>query len=148
MTAPRTDRARTIEALQTLLAAEHAAVHLWAAIGARSASAADPTGSERAGARHAVHRQRRDELSEALRGRGAEPVAAAAAYDLPPLGDPDRALAAGLLVEQRCSEAYAALVARSDGRLRGWAIEALVDSAATAASWGGGPESFPGTPDL
>ena len=138
----------TVEALQTVLAAEHAAVHLWAAIGARTTSEADPGSAAEAASRHAVHRQRRDSVSESLRARGAAPVGAAAAYELPPLGDREGARAAGLLVEQRCAQAYSALVVRSRGRLRGWAIDALVDSSTATAFWGGRPESFPGAPEL
>ncbi|WP_162599829.1 DUF4439 domain-containing protein [Nocardioides solisilvae] len=142
----------TLERLQAALAAEHAAVHVLAVVAAQAASAAPAAGQggafTLAAARHAVHLGRRDLLVDQLRAREAEPVAAAAAYELPELGTTTLALAAGALVEERCLAVYADLVAASSGRLRAWSVEQLQESAVAVLAWDGLPRPFPGADEL
>ena len=79
-----------LDALQTALAAEHAALHVYGALGARTSISATPGLYAELVAAHDAHRDLRDELTERIREAGAEPVAAEPAYELPaPLATPD-----------------------------------------------------------
>ncbi|MEV4435092.1 ferritin-like domain-containing protein [Streptomyces sp. NPDC049585] len=136
MTAPA-----AVTAAQAALAAEHAAVYGYGVVGARIEE-------ERAGdAReaHEAHRARRDALTRAVRGLGAEPVAAAAAYALP-FAVPDGAAALRLAteLERRLTAVYADLVRAATGDLRGEAAAGLREAAVRAARWDGGSVAFPG----
>ncbi|MEV4741880.1 DUF4439 domain-containing protein [Streptomyces sp. NPDC049555] len=136
MTAPA-----AVTAAQAALAAEHAAVYGYGVVGARIEE-------ERAGdAReaHEAHRARRDALTRAVRGLGAEPVAAAAAYALP-FAVPDGAAALRLAaeLERRLTAVYADLVRAATGDLRGEAASGLREAAVRAARWDGGSVAFPG----
>lgn len=137
-----------LQPLQATLAAEHAAAHLFGVLAAQTSQAEQPDRFATASARHAVHLGRRDSLVDQLRAREATPVAAAAAYEIPALDSPELVLTAGRLVEERCLAVYAALVAGSTGRLRVWAVEALVESSEAVLAWGAAPQSFPGADEL
>ena len=65
-----------VEALQTTLAAEHAAVYVFGALGGRTSQSANPELFDAISAAYAAHRARRDELTAAITDLGAEPVAA------------------------------------------------------------------------
>jgi hypothetical protein len=130
------------EALQAALAGEHAALY---AIGV--------AGGHLHGARFGAagqlsdrHRDRRDQLSGMISTAGAEPVAAAAAYDLPTAVSTEaRAAALVRLVEQRLGAVYGDLVeAATDTPVRAFAVQALVATAREQALWGGNPQPFPG----
>jgi len=72
-----------IDALQTTLAAEHAAVFVFAALGGR-ASALPPSPMRSAlDAAYAVHLERREQLRTMITADGGDPVASEAAYRLP-----------------------------------------------------------------
>lgn len=120
-----------VSALQSLVAAEHAAVFGLSASGGRLANLApgsDAAASVREG--YDTHRLRRDAWAAALRSRRAAVPVAAPAYALPPLGDAGAATIAAAGIEQRCAEAYdSALAGLSDRMLRARAVAALTDSA-------------------
>jgi hypothetical protein len=122
---------RETEALQGLLAAEHAAAWGWEVAGA------ELDGIARALAREAVaaHRARRDRLSALLRDRGAEPAPASAAYALPEqTDDPVAALRLGLLLEEGTGAAQARALALLEApALRAAVVSALAGAAVRAA---------------
>lgn len=120
-----------VPALQGLLAAEHAAAWGWGVAGAHLQD------DGRALAREAVtaHLARRDRLRALLRDRGADPVAAAAAYELPEDVDgPAAALRLGLALEEGTAAAQArALSLLEPAALRGALVSALSAAAVRAA---------------
>lgn len=122
-----------VAALQRALATEHAASWACGLAGARLDDAA------RAQARAAddAHRARRDLLVGRLRGAGASPTPAAAAYSTPePVTDPRAALRLLARVEEDTAAAYADLLgATSDPGLRRSALTALTDAATRAVRW-------------
>jgi hypothetical protein len=135
-----------VDALQTVLAGEHAAVYAYGVIGARLtriSSSGSQTTQARAG--YDTHRQRRAAATALLVAAGSQPVAAAPAYDL---GGPAvtaaelRALAAR--IELHAATTYASLVAASTDTVRSSAAAWLSDSAVRQALWSGHAETFPG----
>jgi Domain of unknown function (DUF4439) len=137
-----------VDALQTVLTLEHAAVELYGLLGGQTSQTADPARHGLITARFAVHRERRDDVVAALRRRDAVPVPAAPAHSWPPTGTPEQADAAALDLEHRCAGAYALLVNFSETALRRWAVAALGESALAELAWGGQPASFPGADEL
>ena len=134
-----------LDALQTALAAEHAALHVYGALGAHTSVSATPGLFATVSASYADHRARRDLLTARVRDRGAEPVAAEAAYELPAgLGTPDGVTRAALTVERRCETTYAWLVGQTSGADRRLAVTALTNAAVRALAYRGSPEIFPG----
>lgn len=132
-------------ALQRALAAEHAALHVYGALGARTSASASPQLFTLVSAGYAVHRGRRDQLTGRVRDHGAEPVAAEPAYELPtPLDTPAQVTAAALDVERACTATYAWLVGQTSGADRRWAVTALTDTAVRELAYRGSPEIFPG----
>ena len=135
-----------VEALQTALAAEHAAVYVVAALGAQTSQSGTPRLFADLSAAYADHRARRDQLVAMVRDEGAEPVAAEPAYELPvALGSVDVVTRRALQVERACAETYAYLVANSSGPRRRWAIEVLTKTAVRELAFRGTPEMFPGS---
>lgn len=133
------------DALQTTLAAEHAAVFVYGALGAQASRSRQPALFGRLTAAYRLHRTRRDELVALVEAAGADPVAAEPGYVLPPDLGTARALnARALKLEQDAASAYAFLVASSTGTTRTWAVEALLDAAVRGMGFGGRPEQFPG----
>ncbi|QSR25981.1 hypothetical protein CFH99_10130 [Nocardioides aromaticivorans] len=133
------------EALQATLAAEHAAVFVYAALGGQASRSAQPGLYGRITAAYRLHRTRRDELIGLVRAAGAEPVAAEPGYQLPAdLGTPAALTARALRLEQDAASTYAYLVASSTGATRTWAVTALLDAAVRGLGFGGRPETFPG----
>jgi hypothetical protein len=138
-----------IDALQKTLAAEHAALFVVGYLGAQTSQSGSPDLYAALRDSYDTHRARRDELIGlvGLVGeQGAEPVAAAASYELPEVAiDDDAALgAAALQVERACGATYGFLVASATGGARGWAIGAVLDSALRELALGGRPRDFPG----
>jgi hypothetical protein len=132
-------------ALQTALAAEHAAVFVYGALGGRTSQSAAPTLFAALSAAYAAHRARRDHLTREIRDAGADPVASAATYDLPPrLETPEQVSRAALEVERSCATTYAYVVANTTHEQRRWAISALNESAVRELAFRGTPETFPG----
>jgi Domain of unknown function (DUF4439) len=122
-----------IEAMQAALAAEHAVIFGYGVAGAHLA------GAELAAAREAdtAHRDRRDALAAAIRGRGAAPVTAEPAYRLPfPVTGRVHAVTLATTLEEGAAAAWRSLVAAADGaELRGSAVAALTDAAVRATRW-------------
>ena len=134
-----------VTALQRALAAEHAALHVYGTLGARTSASATPTLFTDITAGYTTHRARRDQLTARLLDRGVEPVAAESAYELPePLDTPAQVTRAALEVEQSCAETYAWLVGQTSGSDRRWAVTALTQTAVRELTFRGSPEIFPG----
>lgn len=125
------------DALQSALAAEHAAVYAYGVVG----GVLDGS-SAQAQAAYAAHRGRRDQLSAML---GDAAVAAEPAYELPfEVSGAARARRLATRVEERCAEVYAGVVSRTTGDDRAYAARALTDCSVRALDWDGGLEAFPG----
>ena len=117
--------------LAELLEAEHAVLYGYGVLGARLADAALAAAQAAASA----HRAWRDRLTAELHDRGAEPPAAAVAYDVSAAGRPvARALAVQL--ESGLSVLFRDLVGGTDDvRLRRLGVDGLTETAVRAASW-------------
>ena len=134
-----------LDALQTTLAAEHAAVYVLGVLGGRTSRSGQPVLHRTISAAYAAHRARRDQLTGAITDEGAEPVAAEPAYDVPqPLDTADQVNRAGLDLERGCATTYDFLVSSTAGRWRRWAIAALNETAVRELAFRGIPETFPG----
>ncbi|HEX2175668.1 MAG TPA: ferritin-like domain-containing protein [Nocardioidaceae bacterium] len=132
-----TEQSDQTDALQSALAAEHAAVYAYGVVGGVLGATSAP-----ANAAYAAHRGRRDQLMAMI---GGEAVAAEPAYELPfAVPGPGRAQQLGVRVEQRCAEVYADVVSRTSGPPRVFAARALADCAVRGLDWGGDFEAFPG----
>jgi Domain of unknown function (DUF4439) len=135
------DRASAVRALQAALAAEHAAVYGYGVAGAHLSGAALATATSY----WVAHQRARDALEEMLRQRGAQPVAAAAAYRLPaPVSSPAAAMSLAVLLENRVAAAYLGVVAISRPALRQFGADKVVTAAARGAFWRGRTVAFPG----
>ncbi|HEY7044963.1 MAG TPA: ferritin-like domain-containing protein [Nocardioidaceae bacterium] len=140
-----------VDALQECLAAEHAAVYGYGVLGGVLAGVT-PVGSseqQRAASAYVEHRRRRDELTSLITGRGSEPVAAEAAYDVPrqvQTVQDCRDLAR--LIEDRCAQTYADAVSRTTDRDRELTAGALTACTLTAVGWGAPIEPFPGVAEI
>lgn len=138
-----------LEALQQTLAGEHAAVYVYGVLGGRLSSSGHPDLASRLAAAYTTHRARRDQLMAIITTARGTPVAAAVSYELPnPSRTPAQLTAAARVTERRCADVYAAAVASTSRSARGWAVQALVDSAVRELAFGGRPTPFPGAPEL
>lgn len=138
-----------LDALQATLAAEHAAVHVYAVLGGRISSVAAPVAAARLRAAYEAHRARRDQLRSSIADLGAEPVAAAVSYRVDArTRDPEQLLGVARVTEERCAAVYAELVASSAGPHRRWAIGALTDAAVRQLGFGGSAGVYPGASEL
>jgi Domain of unknown function (DUF4439) len=138
-----------VQALQATLAAEHAAVNVYAVLGGRVSASADPEAAALLRSCYDLHRERRDLLRSRLAQQGETPVPAAPAYDVPArTRDAGRLLQVAAATEQRCAEAYAQQVAGTSGEERGWAVDALRDAAVRVLTLGGPPATWPGLREL
>lgn len=135
----------TTEALQTTLAAEHAAVFVYGALGGQTSRSATPVLYATVTDAYVTHRGRRDELIDRIVAAGHDPVAAEPAYDLPAdLSTPAAVSGRALAMERACAATYAFLVASTTGSARAWAVDALLDTAVRELGFGGRPEPLPG----
>lgn len=137
-------RRQDIDALQTVLAAEHAVVYGYGVAGAHL------TGEARARATRgwAAHQARRDELVALVTARGGTPEAPAASYALPaPVRNAADARTLVTLLEERLAAVWADAVANLRGDLRASAAAGLADAAVAGARWRGGSVPFPGLPE-
>ena len=134
-----------VEALQTTLAAEHAAVYVYGLLGSRTSQATERELYTAVRAAYDAHRERRDTLIGEIAALGGTPAAAAPAYT-PPTGleTSEGRSAAALALEKGCASTYAALVGATTGARRAEAIGLLNDAAARELSFRGTPEIFPG----
>ena len=136
------------EALQTALAAEHAALHVYGALGASTSASASAGLFAELTASYAEHRARRDLLTARVLDQGGRPVAAEAVYELPDgLDSPDGVTRAALAVERRLEATYAWVVGQTSGADRQLAVTALTSGAVRALAYRGSPEIFPGMGD-
>jgi hypothetical protein len=131
-----------VEALQAALAAEHAAVHGYAFIGARS-SGEDRT---RAAEHREAHVSRRDGLHAELVQRESEPVASEVAYPLPEHTDEEDLAEFAAELEEDCAQAYLQLAGTGEPATRDLARRALTETAVRCLAWGRPPSAFPGFP--
>ena len=136
------------EPLQTALAAEHAAVYVYAVLGGRTSRTDSPDLYAAVRTAYETHRARRDRLQSLVADAGAEPVGPAAAYATPPRIDSARGLRrAAAAIEHRCAATYAYVVGESTGADREWAIGALSDAAVRSLTFGAAPSALPGVED-
>jgi hypothetical protein len=139
----------TLDALQDTLAAEHAALWTYGVLGARTSQGATPVLYDVLTAAYRRHRSRRDQLRLMVADAGGEPVAAAAAYELDGrLLRPDALESAALELEISGVATMLALVARSSGAVRSWALTEATWSAAWQLELGGAAQTWPGAPEL
>ncbi|WP_244932321.1 ferritin-like domain-containing protein [Nocardioides sp. W7] len=135
-----------VDALQTVLAAEHAAVYVLGALGGQTSASAQPALFAALQDAHAAHRDRRDQVVARLQGLGASPVPAEPAYELPPdLGTVAAVTTRARELEAGCASTYGFLVGSTTGALRRWAVEALTDAAVRGLGFGAAPEILPGS---
>lgn len=138
-----------LQALQTTLAGEHAAVYAYGVIGGRLSASAQPTLTGLVERAYVTHRGRRDQLTAMVRAAGGEPVASQVSYDLPnPCRTSQQLHEAALVIERRCCEVYASMVGATSRANRQWAIDALSDSAVRLLGFGDKGEPFPGAPEF
>jgi hypothetical protein len=131
----------TIRALQTALTAEHAAIYGYGVVGAYLAGSMQATATSD----WVAHQVARDRLEAVLRSLGAQPTAAAVAYQLPvPVRNASEAVALAVVLEDRIATAYLGLVALSNVSIRDFGAMQVQASAMRAAAWRGGTVAFPG----
>jgi Domain of unknown function (DUF4439) len=130
-----------VSALQGALTAEDAAIFGYGVAGAhlsgshQNAAEQDWTG----------HNQARDTLAAMITARGAVPVAAQAAYELPfRVHDAASAMQLAAYLEDGVTWAYLGLVAVTDRQLRTFGAMAMQGPAQRAAYWRGSTQAFPG----
>jgi hypothetical protein len=130
-------------ALQSALAAEHAAIYGYGVVGAHLTGA-----PEQAAQRDwAAHQVARDTLEARLTSLGAAPVAAHDAYQLPfPVLSSNAAVSLAAFLENRVAAAYLGLVALDEPGLRDWGAQQVRAAALRATSWSGSAAAFPGLP--
>ncbi len=139
----------TTEALQTTLAAEHAALWVYGVLGGQVSRSEEPKLARDLEEAYRIHRGRRDTLIRAISDDNAEPVGAELGYQLPSdVDSTNEVVAAALLTERRCAATYADLVAHTEGNRRRWAVTALTDTAIRQLRFRGSPETFPGAEEL
>lgn len=119
---------RADERLAAALAAEHAAIFGYGAVGARL----DASTVGLAQQAEAAHRSRRDALVMRLTGRGAPAPAAEPAYTVPALADQAAALRLAVTIEERTAALWRAALLETAGDDRRIAVDALTDSAVRA----------------
>ena len=133
------------DALQTALAAEHAAVFVYSALGGQTSQSAAPTLYADVTDAYVTHRGRRDRLIALIEDAGREPVAAEPGYDLPAdLSTPTAIADRALRLERACAATYAFVVASTTDDVRKWAVDALLDTAVRELAFGGRPQRLPG----
>jgi len=133
-----------VQALQTALAAEHAAVYGYGVAGALL-TGADQTAAL---ADWRAHQEARDTLEAMIVKLGATPVAASAAYALPfAVQDARSARRLAATLEDGVTQAYLGVVAVTDETLRTFGALAMLPPANRAVAWRGSTIAFPGMGD-
>jgi len=133
-----------VNALQTALGNEHAAVYGYGVL------AVHLVGAQRDAAKNAfdTHRARRDILIGLIEAQGDKPVAAAPAYAIPfPVTTAADAVRLATQLEERLGASYADIVQSSSGDTRRTGVEWLTDAAVRAVRWRGSSVAFPGLPE-
>lgn len=135
-----------IEALQRALASEHAAVYLLASLDGRLSTTDDASLYDALQEAYDAHVAARDTLVDQVVAAGAKPVGSAAAYDLPAGAETPAGIRRAVLqLEQRSAATYLSLVAEVTGAQRRLLVTLLGDAAVRELSFGGTPQTFPGT---
>jgi hypothetical protein len=138
-----------MQALQDTLAAEHAAVYVYALLGGRLSASEHPESADLLRDAYEAHLARRDLLRGVIAGLGGTPEPAAPAYRVDAEDrSPAHLLGTARTTEERCAAVYAQLVASSTGPRRRWAIQALSDSAVRLLELGAPAAAYPGLPEL
>lgn len=132
----------TLDALQAVLAGEHACVYGYGLLGAHAGDGDLPD----VRSAYETHRARREVLAHQIRIRHAEPVAALAGYEIPiEVIDPASARQLAGLLEQRLAVLYGDLVEiTAVPELRELAATTLVETAVLASRWTGETTALPG----
>jgi Domain of unknown function (DUF4439) len=132
----------TVRALQSALAAEHAAVYGYGVVGAYLTGGLQATATTD----WVAHQVARDRLEAMLRSLGwSQPTAAAVAYQLPiPVRNVGAAVALAVVLEDRTATAYLGLVALSNAAIREFGALQVQAAALRAAAWRGSTVAFPG----
>ena len=130
-----------VKALQTALAAEHAAVYGYGIVGAHGGARYDHAAKGDWNA----HKEHRDRLVALLRKRRVQPVGARAGYALPfDVDGPHTAARLAAHLEDGVAAAYLEMVAVTDTGLRMLGARMLRDATVRGARWGGSTAAFPG----
>lgn len=129
-----------IDAWQSALAGEHAAVYGYQVAAAKS------SGDLRSRLVRALdaHRAARDSLQARIAAQGAAPVAAEPGYVVPDITTPASTLVFATAVEQRLGVTYAQLVLEADKDTRVTGLEGLRAATVRAADWSGIVQDLPG----
>jgi hypothetical protein len=131
--------------LQKVLAAEHAAVHLYGLLGARASKSSQPVLFAQLNGAYDAHRAARDQLTLLVSARGTDPVASETDYAAPgPTTTAGQIETVARTIERRVTRTYGELVAHTAGSDRRWAIGALDAGALREIAFGGAPHDFPG----
>jgi Domain of unknown function (DUF4439) len=131
----------TRQALQSVLAAEQAAVYGYGVLGAYLSG----TSQAFATADWLAHQEARDALEAMLRSRGAQPVPAAVAYELPvTVRTGNDAVSLAVMIEDRVTTAYLGLVVVPAPDVREFGAQQVQASAVRGAAWRGSTVAFPG----
>jgi len=134
-----------LAALQTTLAAEHAAVYVLGVLGAQTSQSVSPELFAAVSDGYAAHRGRRDHLTRTITDLGEAPVSTEVSYEVPAdLGTAEAVTRRALRLERDCATTYAFLVGSTTGDLRAWALRALEMTAVRELAFRGTPEMFPG----
>jgi hypothetical protein len=140
-----TPSAATLETLQGALTAEQAACYGYGIVGAHLVIGS--AAQNLAGTDWIAHMRARDQLTQLISARGATPVAAAVAYELPfPVTSADTAAQLAATIEDRIAQAYLTLVALPETGVRNLGAHQVRAAAVRAQSWRGSTEAFPGLP--
>jgi hypothetical protein len=132
----------TVDALQAVLAGEHAAVYQYGVLGGRASSSGLLVRLRTA---YDAHASLRDSLAERLRELGATPAKPAVAYAIGSGWHTDAALAAAAAsLEERCCAAYVVQVGAVGGDDRRLLATALVEAAVRSTGFGAPAAAFPG----
>ncbi len=135
-----------VDALQTTLAAEHAALYVVGVLGGQTSESGSPALYGALRTAYTEHRARRDQLVRTLRDEGADPVAAEPVYEVPAdLASEEAVARRALRLERACAATYLHLVASSPGTARRWAVTSLQMTAVRELDFRGIPEMFPGS---
>lgn len=135
-----------VKALQTTLAAEHAAIYVYGALGAQTSQTGAPVLYAALTDAYEAHRAQRNQLIAILTDLAEEPVVAEPAYELPAdLSTTDAVAARALELERASASTYAYLVANSPSAARRLAVNLLVQTAVRELAFRGTPETFPGS---
>lgn len=135
-----------LDAFQATLAVEHAAIYLYGVLGGRTSGEAQPDLFNALTDAYDAHVAARDALIARVVALGGRPVGSAPAYALPGgIGSPKGVRAAALALERRCAAAYLTQVPATTGDDRRLMVTSVGQAAVRELTFGGAPETFPGS---